>query len=290
MTLHVHRTEADFREASAAVRGLRLTSIGTLPMFLLFVAFSLGTMIGGIVQERPPGEPPRGPLEVMMSSFSLLVVGVYWGVVALRTAGKRAHGFVRPPPPLTNMGVVFPTLLWVFLFAVSLVATAYVPASPPTPPQPPMPLGRLLRTVFLPFVPVVTFVAAAIWMFLRLHGRNITRSFELQLQMHRPGTIQVSQEWVIVTDDAQQTCYRWQAFVGWQETANLFLLYNSFVTFEMVPKRAFPSPEAIQHFTALVRQYIGEGNVGFQVLPPRPVPPPLPATVQGGRANVEPPA
>jgi hypothetical protein len=279
MTLHVYRTEADFREANAAYRGLRLMSFGTLPFFFLYLAFTIGVIAGNLLQEQPPGAPPRGPVDVMFSSIWLVIAGVYWGVVGLRTAGKRAHGFVRPPPPLAGVGVVTPALLAVALFAVCLLSNAYTPPAPLPAPQPtPPPLGESLRSAFLPFVPVVSLVACSIWIFLRQFNRNLTRGFQLQVQLHRPATVQASPEWFIVTDEAHQTSYRWQAFIGWQETANLFLLYNSYATFEMVPKRAFASAEQIHQFTALLRQSIGAGGVGFEVLPARPGPPPLPAT------------
>jgi hypothetical protein len=278
VTLHVQYNEADYREANAAVRGQRLQSIGLAPFFFVFLAFAAGIVIGNLLQERPPGEPPRGPVDVIIWTLPLLFVAVYWAVIAFRTGGKRAYGFVTPPPRLSGLGAVLPMLLGAAVFTVSLLATAYTPPGPPPQDQPPMSPGRALAVIFLPMLPIASMVVCSIVMVLRLNARNIRRAFELQAHLHRPKTIEVSPESLTVSGEGVREDYAWHAFIGWNETAHLFLLFTSYVTFHIVPKRAFASRDAYDEFEMIVRNKVGERRHGFDVLPPArsAVPPPLP--------------
>jgi hypothetical protein len=283
MTLDVHYTADDYREAAAAVRAQGLQSISTLPVFYVFLAFSIGTILGNILERQPPGAPLRGPVEVVLSSLPLLIVAAYWGFVALRTRGKKAHGFVIPPPKLSGLGVALPLFLCIVMFAVAVLAGALMPVVPvdaaPNPPR--LPLGTALATVALPFMPSIVFAIFSIILVLRFFRRNITRAFELQINLHRPTTIQIAADSLTVSDDTHQTRYSWPAFIGWHETANLFLLYRSYISFVMIPKRTFSSPEALYQFVELVRHAIGDQRRGFEallppLLPMAPsIPPPL---------------
>jgi hypothetical protein len=92
----------------------------------------------------------------------------------------------------------------------------------------------------------------SIWVILfRLlrQGNRVARESQAG-KLHR--TIHVTPEMITFEDAASQRRYLWGGIVGWQETRNLFVLYRSLVSFELVPKRAFPDPSLIDHFRGLL--------------------------------------
>jgi len=53
---------------------------------------------------------------------------------------------------------------------------------------------------------------------------------------------------------------RWSAFESYRETKNLFLTFQTKDSVGIVPKRAFPEPEMIAEFRALLASKIGRGT------------------------------
>ena len=287
MILHVQRTADDYREAHAAVKAQGLMTVSTTPFFYLFLGFALGSVLGNFVQRQPAGSAPRGPIEFIITSLPWALVLCYWAFIVFRSNGKKAHGFVTPPPKLTGFGVLVPALSATAAFAVTFLGNAFTPPGPPASPnQPELPLGTALAFLALPFVPIVSFLALSIVLFVRLHRLNVNRAFDLQVNLHRPVVIELSDNSLMVTSDVHQVRYAWNGFIGWHETANVFLLYISYISFEMVPKRAFTSPQQLEYFRQFVARAIGEQHRGFDPVPARaapplvapmsPLPPPLP--------------
>lgn len=280
MTLHVQYTAADFREANTAVRGQRLHAVSTAPMFFVIVAGIAGGAVGNFLQKRPPGEPEPDPLSLVIWLFPMALLSAYWGITSSRGRGWRAHGFVTPPPPLRGVGVGLPALIVVLVFALSVLANASIPPGPPSPPSPPMPIGQALATLFLPFASAAAMLTGSVVLFMRVFAGNVRRAFDLQVHLHRPTTLEITPESLVVSSDGTRQEYAWRAIIGWNETPNLFLLFTSYVTFHMVPKRDIPSRDAYDHLSAILRQNVGERRHGFDVLPAsagaRATPPPVP--------------
>jgi YcxB-like protein len=66
---------------------------------------------------------------------------------------------------------------------------------------------------------------------------------------------------------------QWPHFIRCIETTNTFLLFEMPRLAHILPKRAFPSLEAMQEFRAFAQAHIGNQPIGFPVQPPAPVPP-----------------
>jgi hypothetical protein len=114
----------------------------------------------------------------------------------------------------------------------------------------------------------------------RLHKLNVNRAFDLQVNLHRPVVFELSDDFLSVTTATRHTRYAWNAFIGWHETPNVFLLYISYMSFEMVPKRALLSPQQLEYFRTFIARTIGEHRRGFEpvpanLAPPTVEPPPL---------------
>jgi hypothetical protein len=89
-------------------------------------------------------------------------------------------------------------------------------------------------------------------------ARNYQHGWESQPQLHRPQSMEVEEETVVISDAATRAEHRWDAFSHVLETSNLFLLYTSDHAFHMVPKRAFASEQDVRSFRELVRRTIAE--------------------------------
>jgi hypothetical protein len=55
---------------------------------------------------------------------------------------------------------------------------------------------------------------------------------------------------------------KWTGFERYKETENLFLMYQSKDVIGIVPKRAFPNPEAVTQFRNLLAAKIFQARVG----------------------------
>ena len=69
-----------------------------------------------------------------------------------------------------------------------------------------------------------------------------------------------------------RTASQWQAFEGFRETPNLFVLYTSPLAFLIVPKRSFVDAAELDNFRGLVLNRVGRSSFlphagGFPVLP-----------------------
>jgi hypothetical protein len=136
MILNFQYTADDYREAHAAVKAQGLLSVKATPFFYLGLGFCLGSMLGNIFQRQPAGEPPRNPIEVIISSLPYIVIMGYWAVIVFRSGGKNARGFVAPPPKLAGASVLLPALTGMAAFVVTFLVGAFTP--PHRRPRPPI--------------------------------------------------------------------------------------------------------------------------------------------------------
>src|SRR6185312_4191646 len=95
----------------------------------------------------------------------------------------------------------------------------------------------------LPIIPIA-FVA----LFIPLVFRRIlspSRLWSRQYHLQRPFTVDIDESSIRITEPLAATECKWQYSRGYNQTPNLFLLYPSALTFVMIPKRAFPNPQAL---------------------------------------------
>lgn len=277
MQLRFEYRASDYREAVAAWKSIGLATPSFAPFFYLYVALVVGTMVGGILQPTAPGEPRRGLCEVSLTAMPMLLVAAYLAVFAFRRR-KPSPGFIIPPQrEPTGHGIWVPAAMVAMVF---VVCVAGYMLTPPTPPQgappagPPVPLGTALASFLIPLLPFVGMFAAILVLAFRIFRLVTVRSFELQPQLLRPHTVTVDEGGITFSDTLSDRRYAWEGLVGWHETPNVLILYRSYVTFEMLPKRAVNSAADLQALLGLLRQRIGERHRGFEPIPVAAVAPP----------------
>jgi uncharacterized membrane protein YhaH (DUF805 family) len=111
----------------------------------------------------------------------------------------------------------------------------------------------------IPTVVVLVFI----W-FITLR-RAFKARWKIQPALARHKTMEYSAETISVSDDLSASFHRWAAILRCVETANLFILYPSGMTFIPVPKRAFQSA-AVDEFRDLIREWEDGRAVGFPVI------------------------
>jgi hypothetical protein len=276
MSLQAQYTEADYREATSAVRSLGFTSISTAPYFYMILGLYLGNMLGTMLQRPYPGEPRASLPEVIVINLPYALMLGAWAIIIFRRMGRKAPAFLRPTGKLTTVGPTFPIVLAITTFLIALLANALqYPTPPPDPSKRQTPPLQVIFNLALAFGPMVALASSAILLFFVLLRQTIKRHWELQPNLLRPHQIDLDDESVTISDGTSQRAYRWSSFVGWHDTPNLLLLYRSYVSFEMIPKRSFATPQAAE-FLGLLREKIGDLQRAFEPLRPSAMPPPLP--------------
>jgi YcxB-like protein len=99
--------------------------------------------------------------------------------------------------------------------------------------------------------------------------------WEQQPQLHRAKTAEITAEGVTVSDMVSRTEWRWQGFVGWEETKGLFLLFPSEIQVLLFPKQAFAAKEEVAAMRALCGLIPDPTPSAFQI-ETSALPPPLP--------------
>jgi hypothetical protein len=101
----------------------------------------------------------------------------------------------------------------------------------------------------------------------RLFGGNVVRrAWESQPHLALPRAMKISDAGLSFEDEMQSVSYRWPAFMKTLETANLFLLYISKISFEIVPKRNFADQQQVDQFRQVLKAMTGGGTGAFPVV------------------------
>ena len=119
----------------------------------------------------------------------------------------------------------------------------------------------LPHTVWLLFVAWVAVYA------IRNQRNRISTLWNGQLTLHRAKTADISAEGVAVTDAFSRIEHRWQAFVGWQETKSLIVLFPSELSVLFFPKSAFASKEELDAMRSLAGLILAVPGTAFPVVP-----------------------
>ena len=134
--------------------------------------------------------------------------------------------------------------------------------------------ASLVWAILAPFLPCLIFFVFATIHIRRLHRNQFRAMWEADPTVHTPRTLTPYAEGIAIADPFSQTHARWQAFVAFDETTNLFLLYVGRFMPYIIPKRAFPTQQDADQFRALCQHSISRPQTAFPILPPTP--PPLP--------------
>jgi len=87
-------------------------------------------------------------------------------------------------------------------------------------------------------------VAAFIWLIISLNLRNFPRAcWNSNCIIRRPCTVLLSEAALTITEEYRHSTFQWPAFIKFDATQNLLLLYLSQEVFLPIPKRAFSAAD-----------------------------------------------
>jgi len=244
---------------------------------------------------KPNGKPTRPMLVGLVWAYIVLVPWLLvlvgpstdpartanlWALVApgtaavtllliLTTIGSRARNRPARAAPAaggtTTPGVARLLGLVVFLPAALLVvamAPALAVAWHPSDPMAMLVTLAPCQAAVLGVIPVYV---------VRQHRRG-RRAWATSPWQHRPKVVDVTDDGLRVADAEVEVLYRWPSLHRFLERPTLFLLYTAQKHAVIVPRRAFPSPQAEQAFRGLLQTHVGHGrflsrDVAFPVVP-----------------------
>jgi hypothetical protein len=158
-------------------------------------------------------------------------------------------------------------IIWLVIFVTSLAVYAALQIDISSPQR----LEDQLQTVFLgllPFVILAVFVAAVVF---RLRFTKSTAFSMMKLNPHLtvPKRTVISDDGLHMAARTETHLMQWSHFTHLAETQNLLILMVSHLVGHIVPKRAFPSPAALDEFRAFAQSHIGNAPIGFPIEPPQ---------------------
>jgi hypothetical protein len=90
--------------------------------------------------------------------------------------------------------------------------------------------------------------------FLDLRERHqVTSIWKSQPILQYPTIFEVNEERITVKNISFESHLKWQIYINFLETKNLFVLYETNSSFNILPKRAFISNEQLEQFRDLLR-------------------------------------
>jgi hypothetical protein len=168
---------------------------------------------------------------------------------------------------------------WIVFVVLAIVLFSFLnrhqSTSSVAPPPPPPSSNSTIGDVILPLLPWAL-IFCSVW-FVVFRGLRARSTKMSGVFLEKSQSMVADDSGVIWTEPMTRTEYRWEAFYGFDETPNLFLLYTSdakgtdFLRFHVVPKRSFPVPMLCDQFRQLLTDRVHSHNRAFQVLPPKPV-------------------
>jgi hypothetical protein len=293
VTLSFEYTPDDYHEAVTGAPPRRGLVAASGPVVGFFLTLALGFMLFVLLRHGDPVAPPEAPPEAPLPEKGLGLRVLYAAGPSALLAAFFAFAVTRPmlkgpakpweksqppggvkPPGTPPRGMVllalFGVLVGILFLWLHQPSTAR--AAGPAPPA----AGSTLRfsdaDLLIPLIPWAFIVAVALLAGTVQQRRGLYKLWEVQPPLRRPHRADFSDYGVIVSDAFVRTASQWQAFEGFRETPNLFVLYTSPLAFLIVPKRAFADAAQLDAFRGLVLNRVGKSSFlpqpgGFPVLP-----------------------
>ena len=95
------------------------------------------------------------------------------------------------------------------------------------------------------------------------------RTFKANPLLSQPRTMELSDEGLTLRTETFSSVRVWSHFLFFYETPIAFLLFDSSRSAEILPKRAFATPDQLNEFRAFAQSHIGNSPIGFPVQPSR---------------------
>ena len=83
------------------------------------------------------------------------------------------------------------------------------------------------------------------------------RQWKTQPMLFQPQTINASEDGLLMQTPYSESTNQWLLYTHFQETRNLFVVYQAKTVFSLVPKRAFGNSEQVNQFRHLLQRKIG---------------------------------
>ena len=83
------------------------------------------------------------------------------------------------------------------------------------------------------------------------------RQWKTQPTLFQPQTIDASDDQLLIKTPYSESTNQWPLYTHFQETRNLFVIYQAKTVFSLVPKRSFGSSDQVSEFRQLLQQKIG---------------------------------
>ena len=117
----------------------------------------------------------------------------------------------------------------------------------------PVATGVATAIFMLPWVCIFLLV----WMLVfRLLGGGVKKTWDSAPALGLPRAVEVDPNGIWLVDALVRSECRWGAFLKARETKNLFMLYLNNQVFHLIPKRAFPTAEALGWFRGVVQNCV----------------------------------
>jgi YcxB-like protein len=87
--------------------------------------------------------------------------------------------------------------------------------------------------------------------------QRLRHIFRQQKSLHLPYSVEFTDAGIVSTRVEGETKHGWDYYRKWNEGKTLFLLFQSEVLMNMIPKRCFASPEEMAEFRELLAKKIG---------------------------------
>ena len=136
-------------------------------------------------------------------------------------------------------------LLWIFSIFLVLTALLY-----------------LILSFFqqdFSFIQAIFFIILGIFIHPDLNfgrRRMLVSTWKSHRGMQEPMTLEALEDGIVIESTLFKSHLKWGMYIKWLETKNLFILYQSAQSFNVVPKRAFIQDEDINEFRALLQENI----------------------------------
>jgi hypothetical protein len=174
----------------------------------------------------------------------------------------------------------FSAQAWIVIGLIACISGAFIGlmmlsrAAVTQPRPPPWTIDVLLpHTMWLGVVVMVAMLTV------RQSANEIRDHWERHPTLNRRKSVEITAEGVQIRDDVSEDHYRWEAFAGFAETKNLFVLMTSLRTAQYFPKRAFANQEEINAMRAMAEMIHRRTNRAFPI---QPVPAPAPLGERAG--------
>jgi hypothetical protein len=165
----------------------------------------------------------------------------------------------------------------------TMVQRTVIITTPQGAPVPPPPSQDFFSNVVLPVLPWFLIFGFIWFVFFRMVRNQPRRAYDAQPYFHRTQNLELLDHGLLIYDSTAKHELQWSHFTRCVESLNLMMLYIGGLSFYIVPKRAFTSPEGLNEFRRRVQESVADWKSlslpsAFPVVPIAPTeqPPPLP--------------